>query len=714
MKNIILIIGLILCCEFVFAQVDSSKRLTAMQRSYNNKVVLRLFPANQSSLLTGNKKGYRIQRADLTQADLTQADLTKLNYADIKTPISIRLTEDSGVNYIDKNNITDTLERKMAGLAYGLTEINVSSKKGDVLANGMTSLKEQQQDESMKFFMVNLACNRSKLAAKILGLWVDDEEVELGKTYAYRVKINDDKNDWFYLKVKCNNFNPNYLVNNDIKLNEADTKVEFNFPEGYDYYAFNIDRSNFVKGAYKRLNKEPMVKINPIGTVGKTDYTFGDSSLINYKKYFYKVWVNTPFGDELLFADFAAMPRDKTPPPMPAIRTANHINPKQVEIKWEMMGNELSDLKGFNVKRSNKNEGPFKIISQKILAENARTFIDENFDKDGENYYVLEAIDTAANTIESYPAYVTLIDSIPPAIPVLEKAIIDSLGKITIKIQPNKEKDFMGYQLLKANAEDHEFSVEQETFKDTLGATTFILYDSTTLQSLSPKIYYKLIAFDSHYNQSEFSKVIIIKRPDTISPVSPIIKNFKVADSSVTIFFANSSSEDAIANYLLRKEISKPIFDTIFRNSDVSKKNFVDTKITGGIEYEYTMLAKDEGGLKSKPSRSIIIKTIPNNNLPTPILNGLYDDKAKNVQLTIDADDKLKGKKVKIEISKREDTTSDWLLFKSLEFDNAKTFTDNQIKEKKSMIYIVRLVGENNGRSNYSKPLYLKLGNEPK
>lgn len=710
MKNYILIIGLLFSGAFAFAQTDSSQRLTAMKRSYNNKIVLRLFPSNQSSLLIGNKKGYKIQRADFAEGDLA-----KLKYTDIKYFISKRLTEDSAVNYIVKNNITDTVEKKMAGLAFGLTETNALSKKGDVLADGMTSLKAQLQEESMNFFIINIACNKSKLAAKVLGLWVDDEEVVVGKNYAYRVKINDDKNDWFYLKATCENFNPNYLLSErNIKLNEGDTKVNFQFAEGYDYYAFNIDRSNFVKDAYKRLTKEPMVKINPIGTVGKTDYTFGDSSLINYKKYFYKVWVNTPFGDELLFADFAATPRDKTPPPMPAIRTANHINPKQVEIKWEMMGNELSDLKGFNVKRSNKNEGPFKIISQKILTENARAFIDENFDKDGENYYVLEAIDTAANTIESYPAYVTLIDSTPPAIPVVEKATIDSLGKITIKIKPNKEKDFMGYQLLKANAEDHEFSVEQETFKDSLGATTFILYDSTTLQSLTPKIYYKLIAFDSHYNQSDMSQIIILKRPDTIPPVSPIITNFKVADSNVSIFFVNSSSEDAIASYLLRKEISKPTFDTIFINSDVSKKSFVDTKIIGGKEYEYTMLAKDEGGLKSKVSRSIIIKTILNNNLPTPILKGFYDEKEKKGQLTIEADDKLKGKKVKIEISKRESTTSDWQLFKTLEFDNAKTFTDDQIKEKKSMIYIVRLVGENTISSNYSKPLYLKFGTETK
>jgi uncharacterized protein len=705
MKKYILIITILFCCQSIFAQVDSSKRLSAMKRSYNNKIVLRLFPSNPSSLLVGNKKGYKVQRADFAQGDIAS-----LNYADIKNPVSIRITEDSGVSYIINKKITDTLELKMAGLAYGLTEQNALPQKGDVLADGVSSLKDKQQDESMKFFMVNIACNKSKLASIILGLWIEDEQVELGKTYAYRVKINDEKNDWFYIKVTCENFNPNYLLNErNIKLNEGDTKVDFNFPEGYDYYAFNIDRSNFTKDAYKRMNKEPIVKINPTGTVGKVDYTFGDSSLTNYKKYFYKVWVNTPFGDEMLFADFAAMPRDKTAPTMPAIKTANHVNPAQVEIKWEMEDKINGDLKGFTVKRGSKNEGPFTQITQKALPSNARTFIDESFEKNGENYYVLEAVDTAGNKIESYPAYVTLIDSTPPAIPVVAKATIDSVGKITIKVKPNTEKDFMGYQLLKANAEDHEFSVEQETFKDSLGATTFVLYDSTTLQSLTPKIYYKLVAFDTHYNQSEPSQVIILKRPDTIAPVSPIITNYKVADTTVTIVFVNSSSDDVVANYLLRKEVGKQKFDTIFTNKENTIEKFKDKKFIGGKEYEYTMVAKDEGNLFSKKSRSLFIKTLLNNELPVPIIQAVFNEKQKAVTINYKLNGQLKSKKATIEIYRRTAIDADWVILKAVAVDINKPIIDEKLPNTTSVFYIAKIVDENNNSSTFSKPIILNI-----
>ncbi len=705
MKNYILIIALLLSSKFLTAQVDTTKRLTAMQRSYNNKIVLRLFPANQSALLVGNKKGYKIQRADAEQGDIT-----KLNYKDIKNTISQRLTEDSGVSYIDKNNITDTIERKMAGLAYGLTETNALPKKGDVLVDGVASLKEQQQDESMKFFMINIACNKSKLAAKIMGLWVDDEDVVLGKTYAYRVKINDEKNDWYYIKVKCQNFNPNYLLNNNlIKLNEGDTKINFTFPEGYDYYAFNIDRANYTKDLFKRLNNEPMLKINPTGNTGKIDYTFGDSNLVNYKKYFYKVWVNTPFGDEILLADFSAMPRDKTPPPMPAIKTANHIKPTQVEIKWDMDDKNSGDLKGFIVKRSNKNEGPFKQISQKMLETSARVFIDETFDKEGENYYILEAIDTAGNMIESYPAYVTLIDSTPPAIPIITKATIDSLGKITIKIKPNIEKDFMGYQLLKANEAEHEFSVVQETYKDSLGATTFVLFDSTTLQSLTPNIFYKLISFDTHYNQSEPSEIIKLKRPDTIPPVSPIIKGFKLTDSTIVLNFSNSSSDDVIANYLLRREVGKEKFDTIFLNKDFKIETFVDKKIVGGKQYEYTMIAKDDAFFLSKKSRSLIIRTLFNNELPVPILQGTYNEKQKFVTLNYKFNSLSKSKKSKIEVYTRKSKSADWVILKSVDVDVNKSIIDDKLPTSEIIFYIAKITDENSNSSIFSKPIEVKI-----
>jgi uncharacterized protein len=693
---------ILVICNISIAQNALENRVTAMSRSYNNKIVLRLFNSSPASLIVGNKKGYIIQKADFKSGELSN-----LSFINIQNSFSYRMNEDSANVYIERNKITDSFEREMAGLAYFLTEDKGQKTNDDILTEGTSSLKEHIQDEAMKFFMINIACNRSKLAAKVMGLWVEDENVIVGKTYVYRVKINDDNNDWFYIKVNCENFNPKYLLKNDsITLNEGDSKIDFKFPEGDDFYAFNVNRSNFNHNNYVRLNKEPILKITPNEAIAKTDYVYGDSTLINYKIYYYQIWVNTPFGDELIYAEFSAMPRDKTAPDAPYIKSALHIKPNQVEIKWEMKDKNSNDLKGFNISLGNDNAGPFKKLNKNLLPTNKLTYIDESFSLDTTNFYVVEAIDTAGNISRSFPAYVTLIDSIPPATPIIASAIIDSLGRVIIKMIPNKEKDFLGYEVQKANQRDHEFSTISQTFLDSInGNTTFVIYDTTTLNTLTKHIYYKVIAYDTHFNQSPASAIIELKRRDTIPPVPPILTNFKLTDTTVVLTFANSSSDDLEANYLLRKEANTSKFDTIFINKNAEISQYVDTKIIGGKTYEYTMMAIDDSGLKSKFSRSLIIKTILNDNLPTPKLTGRLDVKSNEVTLNVETDSKLKGEKVYVEISKRKNNKAVWNVWKTIELDKANNFIDQNYA--KGQIYIVRLLDAESKSSNYSKPLTL-------
>ena len=266
----------------------------------------------------------------------------------------------------------------------------------------------------------------------------------------------------------------------------------------------------------------------------------------------------------------------------------------------------------------------------------------------------------------------------------------------------------MGYQVLKANAKEHEFSVVTETFKDSLGRTTFTLNDSTTLNTLTKNIYYKVIAFDTHFNQSVPSKIIELTKRDTIPPVSPLITGFTVSDTSVVIIFVNSTSEDAARNILLRRESGKGKFDSIFFNTNTSVIKFTDTKITGGRQYEYAMIARDDGGLASKISRSIQIKTLLNNRIPAPTIQGSYDGQAKKVSLSFVVDEKVKNRQLKVEIYKRADEKSLWTTYKIIEFEKGKLFFDDAAEGQKGMIYTIRLTDANKNVSNFSNELQLK------
>ena len=709
MKNIFFILQLSLISTYCLAQSpDSKMHMALMARGYPDNVVLRYFPTTPQLLNKANITGYIIERAVYKPGIASE----NLVYTPVKGSPFKRWSDDQWEKAFSAVDKSDSVNTKLAGFAMTLSDANVKTGSEDVLAGGLKSLKEERDNQDMKFGLALIAANRSKLAAEGLALRITDNAVTPGAIYVYRVRINDPaentKTGIAYLKVQCGAFNAKYLANNKaVKVTEGDEKISFTFPESKDYYAFNVERSDDGGATYKKITGEPTLKLTPHGYTGKTDYGFIDSNLVNYKKYRYRLLVSTPFADDLPLAEFVAMPRDKTPPPSPFLRSATHIKPKQVELLWETK--EVPDLKGFTIKRSNAIKGKYMLISKAPLPKAARNYIDESFDATGNNYYIVEAIDTAGNISNSFSAYVTLIDSIPPAMPVIAFAKIDTAGKILIKVKPNIEKDFIGYQLLKANAADHEFSVVTETFRDSLGRSMFTLKDSTTLNTLTKKIYYKVIAFDSHYNQSVPSKVIELKKRDTIPPVSPLITNFAVTDSTVVVTFVNSGSEDAVSNFLLRREVGKVKYDTVFNNKNRQVTRFIDKKIIGGREYEYTMTAKDDGGLSSKINKRIILKTILNTRIPAPTIQGSYNAQTKKISLSFVVDDKLKNRKLKIEIYKRADKNAVWIAYKMIDFVNGKAFLDDTESGQQSMYYTVRLADENKNNSNFSNELEVKL-----
>jgi len=694
-----------------YAQLTKDQSgISLSARSYADHIVLRYMPASPILFNQGNRFGYRVERADFIKGISNE----KLNYKPVKDSPFKRWPDDEWERAIRAARSRDTLEAKYLGLAMAYSALDEGSSGGDLLKEGLTSLKEQQVAADMKFGYALIAANKSSYAAEGLALKLSDTDVKPGQIYVYRVAINKPsanmQQEAAYLKVTCGNFDPGYLRNDkQIKVTEADREIRFSFPEGDDYYAFHADRSDDNGKTWQRINRVGEMNIRPVGFNGAMDFAYGDTALINYKRYHYRIWVSTYFADELLLAEVSAMPRDLTPPPAPFLKTATHIKPKQVELVWEIRKEGSEDLRGFAIHRGTQENGKYQLLSKTILPASSTRYIDESFDPDGSNYYIVEAVDTAGNSSHSFPAYVTLIDSVPPAAPVITLAKIDTAGKVLIRIKPAAEKDFMGYQLLKANAKDHEFSVVTETYKDSLGRSTFTLTDSTTLNTLTKKIYYKVIAFDTHFNPSAPSEIIELKKRDTIPPVSPLIRDFNVTDTSVVIFFANSSSEDAVRNYLLRRESGKAKFDTLYVNTDVSIGQFTDLKISGGKAYEYAMMAKDDGGLFSKISRSILLKTRLHNRLPAPVMKGVYMAAQKQAELTFQVDEKLKNRKISIELYQRPDERSGWKLYKTIAYQPGMRLTEHAGSDYPVLYYMIRLIDENKNSSNYSDELVIKI-----
>lgn len=331
--------------------------------------------------------------------------------------------------------------------------------------------------------------------------------------------------------------------------------------------------------------------------------------MTNYVKYYFKIYGKDQFGDEHLVGVCSGTPKDLTPPRSPYLISVLHTEPEKALVSWEI--EETEPLKGFRIGRSDKDNEAFHQIHDDIIPPDWRSFTDNYFIKDTNNYYIIEAIDTAGNISKSNIAFLSIIDSVPPAIPIAINGVMDSLGIVTLEMESQTERDFMGYRVYKANAEDHEFSVVQETYNDTIVsiARKPIIIDTSTLESLTPYVYYHVTALDYHYNESKFSEMIKVPRPDKYPPVPPLISDYEITDDGIRFTFIASTSVDVAMNTLYVNDPSSEEWQAIHTfNSDTSYLYVPEENINGMVEYAAN--AEDLSGLVSDYGNVLKIRSV--------------------------------------------------------------------------------------------------------
>jgi len=327
------------------------------------------------------------------------------------------------------------------------------------------------------------------------------------------------------------------------------------------------------------------------------------------------------------------MPRDLTPPQSPIFVKAKHEKPKEVHLEWKLDKPMESDFQGFIVARGQTNKGQFEIISNGILPSSQYEFVDTSFVPHKPNYYVVQAIDTSGNISSATPYFVTLIDSIPPAQPKFVSGIIDSNGVVTITLELNKEEDLMGYRLFRANGAEHEFSVIKEGFNpedSIIKPVQVVFYDTVTLKSLTPNIFYRAKALDYNFNQSAFSNVLKVKRIDTIPPVMPVFKRVVVGTDQVELHFAPSSSVDVVAHFLYRRTSSSEPWE-IIANIPKGQKKYIDKAVKQKVKYYYSLRAKDDSELYSEYAFPVVAR--PYDNGVRPVVTDLKVEKLEKETL---------------------------------------------------------------------------------
>lgn len=550
------------------------------------------------------EEGYILERAVFDQSK----PFENQNFSILTNSPIVKWTENEWNIFVKKfpesQNLADSI--KYAYMSKFLSEDNL-------YLTGNESFEQQLEfykNLKMKFAYALIAADQSWYGALIQGLGYHDQNVNKSINYIYKLSLN--------FKVPFYDIPPAYLsilnkennstIEQKIIIEEKDSKVILTFynkgSSGY-YIEVSDDGKNF-----SRVAKEPFYNLKNSETKSTDSIQHIIDSLINYKMYYFKIKAKTPFGDEILIGEIKGMPRDLTPPGKPFIVGAFHTAPDVATIKWDMKEPIATDLKGFVIGRSNEESGDYFIIHDKMIPLNIRSFEDKYFNKDGPNYYMIEAIDTSGNKSMSSSAYLTLIDSVPPGPPIHIKSKMDSLGIVTINLEHQKEKDFMGFRLYKANADYHEFSVVHETYNDTIvvNARNPVIIDTSTLKSLTKYVYYKVTALDYHYNESKFSEIIKVPRPDKIPPVPPLINDYVTTDKEIRLSITASSSSDIRQNYLYRKKDTDKEW-LLLDSLGIKNTAYSDQTTENNVFYLYTVRAIDDSGLKSEFGNVIRIRT---------------------------------------------------------------------------------------------------------
>lgn len=656
-------------------------------------VELRFFPDKKSVLEIGLKQGYIIER---TVVDTTidrkknePFDYTELAkifpYSDKQweTAITSAKTTDS------KNELENAKDFFK----------NIGKEKGGAFSfdKGIAELKNQKSKEDFEYMIFALTALKNAKAAQALGLAFTDSTAEKGKTYFYRIRTIG-KSDIYKIipidfRIVAENNNKDY--DNPVYVKQGDKELFFTWIDKPELSGYFIERANPGETTFTQLNKAPIHNLDNSSSTGETRSGYNDKNLVNYKTYTYRFFGYTLFGEKVQFAEIRAMPKDLTPPEAPFLPQPQNVKPNEVLITWKMNPVPAPDLMGFYVARANKNEGEFKVLHNGMLPKDARYFTDTTFIKGKINYYVVQAVDTANNVSSSFPVSVTLIDSIPPVKPKIISGTIDSLGIVTITVEKNKEKDLMGYRVFKANSPEHEFSVIHEGFitDDSLNNEIQTVFkDTVTLNSLTPKIYYRVKALDFNYNQSEFSDIVAVIRPDTIPPVTPIFNNVIVREKEIELHFFPSSSEDVKEHIIYRKTDSNAKWEALYTFTTATTK-YIDTTAKTGVTYYYSIRAKDLSGLYSKYAASVCGKPYDTGIRP-PVENLTAKAEKKNVILSWNYS---AAKPEPVFIIYKKDNNG---FLKQYDMTTDKTYTDKNTE--KENYYAVKVVTKDGGQSKLS------------
>ena len=480
---------------------------------------------------------------------------------------------------------------------------------GDTQPDGELS-KQEALDNMLAFGLQ--AADQSALAAEVLGLRYVDREVARDGWYVYTVTMPTDS-------VTTWNETGQYVVQVDNTYDGPSGIIDFAALEGEfvvnlvlsrenedNYSQYFFERAPLGTDDWQPLHEGPIVfEVSRELDDRVSTFMFSDSLERLYEPYRYRTRGQNAFQEYSPWAELTARARDRTPPPVAHILPLEMPDDETVRVSWETAVTRTApDLAGFYLKMGHLSSVEDQPIVTELIPADRSSFDFRRpgvpFTNDSSYFFQVAAVDTAGNISSSFPLGLRVVDSIPPLPPTGLSGNIDTNGVMTLVWLPSPERDAAGYQVYFANDTAATFS--QVTVEDLVYN---VFRDTLPLNTLNEAIYYRVSAFDRSYNNSEWSEIVRVERPDVVPPTAAVLLLPKPSGAGVELNWTPSSSSDKVAYAVLRRDPADEsgrfaVVDSL----PATLATYVDTTADYEVAYDYALVTVDDAGLSSTPSNT--------------------------------------------------------------------------------------------------------------
>jgi hypothetical protein len=678
-------------------------KLEALSRG--DSVILRWAVSTPGGWITANNAGYVIERylvdsvADFEFFELTPKPLKPWTLDEWK----------------QRSERTDKFAAIAAQCLYGKKAIKEIEKENGTTEDYTTNLRYAAIELSNRHGFASFVADIDAHAATGLALRYVDKNTKPNATYMYKVRVSYQDTTYFIQEavtiVKVGDNRVVSISPSGFKALAKDKQVTliWSNPEKEAYTAYNLYRSDDDGKTFKKINKSPILPMDPDYLQGKTKPdnsdipgSFIDSNLTNNKTYVYRLNGINMFAEEGDGSVIKATPKETKLPPAPVI-IVDHIGLNKARIRWDYPKNEKG-IVGFGVSKTSDFTNIGGYLHKKPLDINVREFIDTTANEN-EPYYIVSVMDTLGNMSHSIPRLLIMNDTVPPSKPTGLGGSIDSKGIVNLYWDLCPESNVIGYQVFWANDSTHTFLMVN---KSIIEDTTY--KDSVDIHTLSKHVYYKLAAINKRYIVSQKSDMLVLNRPDIIPPQNAVFTKFAVTDTSINLEWVPSTSEDAVIQTVLRRLSGEENWSKL-ADIPMNVGSYIDKNITANSDYEYAIRTTDDSKLNSVTENLIHAKALRNGIVfGIKDLKAVYDETKGIVNLSWEFDESMMNGKYWFSIYRSYSKSSpdnNLQMVESLGSD-LRLFVDKLLYGKGFYNYSVQVVS-NNGQSGLSRNVSIEI-----